>query len=381
MRPPEPKPPSWTAGAEFDFFPDPLLSAPMPRRPAKRFPLLAAILVATLPTLAIAQGPPPAKVAVETAVWETVRETAMLIGSVEAFQGSTVASLTEGRVLALKVRTGDRVDAGAPLAALDTTQSEIERDRARARQESARVRLAQAEADLALGEKLLPEQAITSDVVAARGRTANETRHDLAEQDAEIARLTYQIDQATIRAPFPGVVSQELVQAGEWVPLGGGIVRLVDLSVARVKVWVPEHIVGQLAVGDDVTVDTAGGVVQGTLHAVIPDGDTKSRTFPVETRVDNTGGKLLPGMLARVTFGVGPEEKALTVPRDALVTRGTSSHLWKVVEGSAVRVPVTPGREKGDRVEVTPMGELGPGDTVITRGNERVRDGQTVQVQ
>jgi len=161
---------------------------------------------------------------------------------------------------------------------------------------------------------------------------------------------------------------------------GGGIAKLVDLSTARIRVWVPESMVGGLTVGDTVTAVTEGGTVSGRLHAIIPDGDPNSRTFPVEARVDNANGKLLSGMLARVTFALGKAEQVLTIPADAVVTRGRSSHIWKVVGDGGVKIAVTLGRRAGERVEVIPEGELTVGDRVVTRGNERVRPGQPLLI-
>lgn len=347
-------------------------------------PLPTALVVATLmlltAALAPAQGPPPANVAVEPVTREAVREGVTLIGTVEAFQASTVAAQAEGRVLKLSVRTGDRVKKGAPLATLDATQNEIQLAQAKAQAAASQVQLSQDEADLELANKLLPSQAVSTDLVSQRERIVLQSRQELARHEAEVERLKFLVRQATIRAPFSGTVSQELAQAGEWLSEGGGIVRLVDLSTARVTVWVPENTVGRLKQGDTVSVDTEAGAFTGKLHAIIPDGDPKSRTFPVEVWVSNNNGRLFAGMQARVTFGVGEATDSLTVPRDAVVTRGSSSHLWKVVDGTAVRVPVTMGHGSGDRVAVTPAGELAEGDMVITRGNERVRDGQAVTV-
>lgn len=342
------------------------------------FAVAACLLAASVS--ALAQGPPPARVAVEPVTREAVREGVTLIGTVEAFQASTVASLTEGRVLKLSVRTGDRVKKGAALATLDATQNEIQLTQAIAQATASRVQLSQDEADLELANKLLPSQAVSTDLVAQRERIVLQSRQELARHEAEVSRLDFLIAQATIRAPFSGTVSKELAQAGEWLPEGGGIMRLVDLSIARVTVWVPENTVGRLKVGDAVSIDTQAGPFKGKVHAVIPDGDPKSRTFPVEVWVSNKKGRLFAGMQARMTFGVGDTTDSLTVPRDAVVTRGRTSHVWKVVDGAAVRVPVVMGYGSGERVAVTPGGELAAGDMVITRGNERVRDGQAVTV-
>ncbi|MDH4229257.1 MAG: efflux RND transporter periplasmic adaptor subunit [Nitrospirota bacterium] len=326
-----------------------------------------------------AAGPPPATVQVDKVTRQSVREGATLVGTAESFQTSTVASVVAARAVELLVRTGDRVQQGAPLLKLDTTLTDIGLRQARARAEAARVGLSQDESDLKVALALLPQEAVSTDLVAARQRNVARAQQELAESETEVERLTYLMEQSTVRAPFSGVVAAELAQAGEWVPAGGGIVRLVEMGRIRVRVWVPEHIVGRIRVGDKVPVSTEGGEFSGTVQAVIPEGDPKSRTFPVEVAVSNKGGKLFAGMLASVTFGVGNSEPALTVPRDAVVTSGSGSLVWKVVDGAAVRVPVTPGRDgSGGRVEVRPMGELKEGDTVITRGNERVRDGQAV---
>ncbi len=329
---------------------------------------------------ATAKGPRAAKVTVADASIETVREGVTLIGTVEAFQSSTVASQTDGRVLRLTARTGDAVPENGALAILDTRRQQIDQQRAQALVDAAKVRAAQAQADLELSKRLLSNQAVSSDEVATRERTVAETQNQLTEAQAEVARLAYLIDQATIRAPFSGTLSEERVQAGEWVPVGGGVARMVDLSTVRVKVWVPEHIVGGITVGDTAQVATEAGMYQGKVHAVIPDGDPKSRSFPVEVRVPNPKGGLMAGMLARVTFGVGPAEAVLTVPTDAVVTRGRASHVWKVVDGQGIKISVTMGRRAGERVEVTPDGPLKAGDAVVTRGNERVRPGQPLAV-
>ncbi len=355
--------------------------------PSLRFqltsPLSLLMVVVLMAPALIAAGPPkrpPTKVAVAPVTRMTLADQTTLMGTVQPFQASTVASLTEGRVTDLKVRTGDRVIKGAALALLDTTQLTIDSEQVAARVAATRIRLAQAEADLATARSLLAQQAVSSELVDTRARTVREMTAQVTRDEAEEKQLIYQIEEATIRAPFDGVVSKELTQPGEWVARGGAILRLVDLSPARVVVWVPEDVVGRLKVGTDTVVNTPVGPQNGTLHAIIPDGDPGSHTFPVEVRLPNRDGRLFSGMLARVTFSVGEAKAVLTVPRDAVVTRGHDSHLWKVVDGHAVRVPLRMGSAAGERIAVQPFAELAPGDPVIVRGNERVRDGQSVAV-
>jgi len=174
-----------------------------------RLSRLITLIFLSIPATLMAQGPPPAKVAVAPATLEAVRDSVTLVGTVAPFQTSTVAALTAGRVLTLKVRNGDRVRAGDPLVLLDTTRKDIDRRRVSARLEATRVRLSQTEADLTLGQALLPSRAISADVVDTRERTVLETRLQLTQEQADLAQLSYLIEQATIRAPFAGVVTEE----------------------------------------------------------------------------------------------------------------------------------------------------------------------------
>ena len=83
-------------------------------------------------------------------------------------------------------------------------------------------------------------------------------------------------------------------------------------------------------------------------------------------------------LLAQVELTLGVEERALLVPKDAIVRQAQSEVVYIVVDDVAQAVPVESGRATGDRVEV--VGDLKPGQTVVVRGNERLAPGQKVRV-
>ena len=116
----------------------------------------------------------------------------------------------------------------------------------------------------------------------------------------------------------------------------------------------------------------------GKISASLPEGDANARTFPVRVILPNADFKIRAGMEAKATFNLGTTKDALLVPKDAIVTAGSSRLVYVVA--STVAQPVNidvVGYHDGN---VAVEGLLEPGDSVVIRGNERLRPGQPVEV-
>jgi multidrug efflux pump subunit AcrA (membrane-fusion protein) len=137
-------------------------------------------------------------------------------------------------------------------------------------------------------------------------------------------------------------------------------------------------VVSYIGKGGSVRIRAAGKEIQGRVTAIVPRGDIATRTFPVKIEVRNRYS-LIEGMEAVVEIPSGRKEKALLVPRDALVTATGQTVVFTVVDGRAKRVPVTVNRYLGKEVAVRTT-ELETGMEVLIKGNERLTDGQPVRV-
>ena len=202
--------------------------------------------------------------------------------------------------------------------------------------------------------------------------------HDVAEQQAIVDRLAHELDKTEIRSPFEGYVAERLTEVGQWIPEGGAVVEMLDLSRVLVRVNVPESALVFLRVGDTsrVMIDALGRSFEGTIKHVMRQAAKAARTFPVEIDIDNSEALLAGGMFARASVPSGPERKALAVPKDSLVERDGVTYLAIVVPGkesgpSGMLVPVTVGIDVADRITIT-SGNVEPGMQVITRGTERM---------
>jgi RND family efflux transporter MFP subunit len=305
-----------------------------------------------------------------------------LPGTVQTRLVSTVASEVSGLVIEFPVRQGQTVQEGEVLARLRRENLELRLREARAQLSEDDARLQLAERTMQRTKELLEKGAVSQQDVDDRESEFNSLERRADRLRAIIEQLEDDLERTVIRAPFSGIVVQEHTQLAEWIDVGGEVLELMSLDELEVVIDLPERYYASVRPGDraSASFDALPGVkVTGVIRAVIPQADAQSRTFPVLMEIPNLDGKIGVGMVAQVELSFGKSRTTTIVPKDAIVVqdRGQSAyvldeedHVWTkdVVSGTAV----------GAWVEV--KGEIQPGQRVVTRGNERLRDGQKVRV-
>ncbi len=331
-------------------------------------------------TLAAAQ-PSDAPVGFTPVVTHRIQPILTLPGTVESRSASVVASEIEAVVVEIEVEEGDRVAAGAALAHLRRITVDLRLKEERGRLTEARARLDLAESKLERAKRLFDDEVISQDELddAHSERTAWQGRVDQTE--AVIDQLDVALTRTVVRAPFAGVVVAKRTEVGEWMPVGGPVVEMLSLDRLEVRVQVPERFYSRLDRGieADVTFEALpDSQVTGTIVGVVRQADPQSRTFPIRVRIANPGWRIGAGMLARVSLPVGGESvDALLVPKDAVVRQGPREVVYRINDDRTVEpVEVESGQGVGPWVVVA--GEVSEGQRVVTRGNERLRPGQTV---
>jgi RND family efflux transporter MFP subunit len=231
-------------------------------------------------------------------------------------------------------------------------------------------------------------QTLGSSVVSQSQLDEALSREHMAEQDVEQARVArdrarLDLNRATVRAPFDGVVAERLQQAGEFVTGGAPLLRLVndrDLEVVARAPLTTADTVNAGAVAQLVDGEHKGS---GKVRAVIPVGDERSRM--VELRIALADRELADrnwrvGAPVRVEIAPQSLKAVVTVPRDAVILRQGASYVMRVKsDNTAERVAVNIGPGYANNVQID--GLLQAGDRVVVRGAERLEPGQAVKVQ
>lgn len=323
------------------------------------------------------QGPPPALVAVEAVRAGKAEPMAEFVGSVAYHAVSDVASEVAGVVVEVNYDEGTRVTRGQVLARLNTELLEAGVAGVRASHEQALIEIEQAERDMGRMVALYAEQSVSEVLREDSQFKVRQLRQKAAALEASLARLELERAKASIRAPFDGIAVARPVDLGEWVGAGGTVAVLADASRVDVVVNVPEGTLGLLKVGRQVAVTARDRRYTGTYTAFVPRGDVATRTFAIKLGIKGAGD-LYEGMEARAMLPTGSPRSGLLVPRDAVINQFGRDVVFVAVDGVARMIPVRVTGYEGSLASVEGEG-LSVGQMAVTKGNERLREGQPVR--
>ena len=299
------------------------------------------------------------------------------VGSLTAVQGVTVAAELDGKIVQIAFEAGTKVAAGDVLVRQDTTA------------EAAQLRSAEATAELAHVNLERTRELLAKATVSQAQFDLDGATFKQATASADNIRAT--IAKKTIKAPFSGQLGIRLVNLGQNLKAGDAIVSLQALNPIFVDFYLPQEEVGQLHPGLQVRLSGDGVVgdpIDGKVTAINPEIDASTRNVRVQATVDNTAGRLRPGMYVDVAVEMPVIEKVLTIPATAVLFAPFGDTVYivdskvddatgekqQVVRQQIVRL----GLRRGDFVAVT--SGLKEGDTVVTSGVFRLRPGSAVQV-
>jgi RND family efflux transporter MFP subunit len=254
----------------------------------------------------------------------------------------------------------DRVQAEAQLAAV---QSTLERMREAAKTPGA----------IAGNELVLAEKQVDSNKALVNSRQ-QASRAAQASVDALKTIESY----LKITAPFEGIVTDRLVHPGALVGpnTNSPLLIIQEVSKLRLVVSVPEENVGGIARGATVSFRVPAypeRTFSGTVARIPRALDAKTRSMPVELDVQNKDQFLAPGMYPTVNWPVRSSQQAILVPRTSVVTTTERTFVIRDKNGRAEWVDVRKGPGDGELIQV--IGPLKPGDLVVKRATDEIREG------
>ncbi len=342
--------------------------------------LLALVLVAVSTSAKTQQpapnGPPPALVQVAEAQQMQMAPTVWLPGTIVSRDDARIAAEVEGRLVEV-AEVGLRVVTSDPVARIDDTELKIEFAEVRAVLLRERAKLQFAEQELSrlksLADKGLVTKSRLDQARAERDAARGEWQVARARLDAAEDRLA----DTVIRAPFAGVVAERYRRAGERVGVGSEVIRLVSPDSLEAQTHVPPSSLPHVTIGSELRVRFNPSETGARVRAVVPVGDDRSRLYEVRLTLYTVHWPA--GTLVRVSVPTAKPKQVVAVPRDALVLRQTGVSVFRVGEdNTAQMVAVTTGLAEEEMIEV--YGDIAPGDRIITRGGERLRPGQPLEI-
>jgi len=309
-----------------------------------------------------------------------VPRTISLTGTLLAAREADVAAEASGKILAVSVDRGDRVESGAPLARLDARAAVLARAEASASAAGLMAQKQSAELDCARAERLFSSNVISRAEYDRTTANCSVSGHTV---DAALARAGLaqkSLSDAVVRAPFAGLVAEREVQAGDYVSAGRTILTIVDIATLKLEIAVPETEVASIAEKSRVTFEVAAYPERqfaGTVARIAPSLRKASRDQLVEVTVDNRDGVLRPGMFAEARVAVG-EDRLPIVPLTAIRGKAPVEHVFVVRPDFVVEErAVATGDRSGSGVAV--VHGINVGEMVVAAPGSAIRDGVKVQ--
>ena len=363
-------------------------------------------------------------------------------GQILANRSSELSFEISGKLISQKVQEGDRVEAGTPLAYLNT-------DNIRTRKQELLARKAQAVAQLkelragARPETIAAARAVVTDfkeqlklesqrrlrrkdlyrqgavsreefeeVVTAESSLQarlNEAQSQLdellagtrperieaqqaviRELDANIANINIELKKSVLKAPFAGTISSRQVDEGTVVSAGQSVFSLVEDSILEAHIGIPIDQSQQITVGKTLPVGIGQDVYQAKVSSLLPELDANTRTVTAVLALENTARKIFPGQIVRLPISQTVTNSGFWLPTTALV-RGERGLWFCYVIGEPIADDNTTATKSIFQIErrtievlhnsnnrVLVRGTLQPGEKVIANGTHRLVPEQLV---
>jgi len=321
---------------------------------------------------------PPAMVETVTAAdverqqWETLLSA---VGSLTAVQGVTIAAEVAGKVVDIPLEPGTMVREGDLLVQQDVAAETAQLRSAQAALELARVNFERA-------QKLFREQTFSrSDYDTAEA--------ELKQAAAQVDNLQAAIHKKTMRAPFDGALGIRLVNLGQMLSAGDAIISLQSLDPVFANFSLPQQHLMKLRPGLDVRIQTdakPGTVFAGSISAINPQIEEATRAITLQATVANPDLVLRPGMFVTVSVVLPEQQPVLVIPATAVLNAPYSDSVFIIEQAPDTNTEtlivrqqfVRLGERRGDFVTVTDG--LQKGDTIVSTGAFKLRNGQAVRV-
>lgn len=321
--------------------------------------------------------PPPETVTTEvarSASWES-RLTA--VGSLEAVQGVTVEAELNGKIVNIAFESGQKVNVGDLLVRQDTSSEE-------AQLRAAEAQVVLTKLNLERADELLDEDVISQS-------THDQAVSDFKQAVAQADNIRTIIRKKTIRAPFSGRLGIRLINLGQNMNEGQAIVSLQSLDPIFANFLLPQQRLAVIREGMTVRVTTdvlSAEPIEGRITAINSEVEAETRNIRVQATVANPEEQLRPGMFVNVAVVMPSKLEVLTIPATAVLYAPYSNSVFIVEqkpesEGQNSQQMlrqqfVSLGEQRGDFVAV--LSGLNEGDTVVSTGVFKLRNGQPVVV-
>ncbi len=308
------------------------------------------------------------------------------VGTVNAYNTSTVRTQVSGRLTAVPYKEGQDVKIGDVLAQIDPVLYKAAYDQAVAQKAKDEAILANARLDLTRYTNLVKTNAATQQQADTAIWAVKQDEAQVELDQAQIDNAKANLDYATIKAPLNGRTGIRLVDTGNLVSStdSTGIVIITQLQPIAVIFTLPENTVSDVldaSMKGPVQLQAISGgkvIGDGTLLVIDNQIDQTTGTYKIKGTFPNEQNRLWPGQFVNVKLKLKVLPNAMVVPSVAVQQGASGSYVYLVTPDNTVKATNVTVIQEGEQQSVLASG-VSPGDVIVTAGFASLQDGSKVK--
>ena len=318
---------------------------------------------------AVSKRPSSTLVRVSQPTLQTIDDSVNLTGDISPISESNIYSRVTGNLDHVYVNIGDHVKADQLLALIDTTELYQSYEQASATYDNARTTYDRT------------KQLVEKDFAAQSDLDGAEAALKIAQANFDAAKT--HLEYAHIIAPFSGYITRRYLDPGVLVNANStSLFILVDIDTMKVFGNILEKTIPYVSPGTKASIKVDAypdSQFTGAVTRISGALDTTTRTMAVEIDIPNPGHLLKPGMFGYLSLILHQDSGAITIPAYAILNDTSGDYVYILKGGIAHRRKIQTGAQQDSVTEV--ISGLGAADTIVTTGQQLLRDGTPVSVQ
>ena len=322
------------------------------------------------------------KVSIETVKKEYINETYIVNSRIAPFKSDSISVKSPGPIEEVYVEVGDFVKKGDILLKIEADELEADKNNKEGE-------LSESLAKLELEEKKLERLELLKNSPSFKRAEYEDQINIVKAAEGNLIKITSQYnkakiiyDDAILKAPYSGYISKRLVTKGNYVNTGNEVFELVNNENFEIEANIPTDKISLLNKKKDAEIILSNGeILKSSFRSIVPKENPNTRTVIVRFKplFNQKKSNLLINQNMNLKIFLKSKKPIKTIVKDALLIKNGNTIVYVIENNIAKLKAVKTGTPYQDSIEI--IKGLNEGEKVVTRGNERLRPDQKVQIE
>ena len=322
------------------------------------------------------------KVSVETVKKEFINESYIVTSRVAPFESDTISVKSPGPIEWVAVEVGDFVKKGNILLKIEDDELQADKNNKEGEVSESLARLELEEEKLKRLEALKNSPSFKRAEYEDQINIVKAAEGNLIKITSQYNKAKIIFDDATLKAPYSGVISKRFVTKGNYVNTGAPVFELVNNERFEIEANIPSDKISILNKKKEAEIILADGkVLKSSFRSIVPKENQTTRTVIVRFKplFNQKKSNLLINQNMNLKIFLKSKKQIKTIIKDAILIKNGNVMVY-VIEGNIAKLrSVKTGMPYQDSIEI--IEGLEEGEKIVTRGNERLIPNQKVQIE